>query len=87
MNEGLRPPPLPSLGHSWHEDTRAGSLPNDDTMAALDSGGGVMVGPLVRASLKAATTANRQVRVYAVEKNPNAVVTLRNLGKMRDLQR
>lgn len=37
-------------------------------------------GPLVRASLQAATRAERRVRVYAVEKNPNAVVTLRNLG-------
>ena len=37
-------------------------------------------GPLVRASLQAATRAERPVRVYAVEKNPNAVVTLRNLG-------
>lgn len=37
-------------------------------------------GPLVRASLKASVTAKRKVRVYAVEKNPNAVITLRNLG-------
>lgn len=36
-------------------------------------------GPLVRASLQAATRAEREIRVYAVEKNPNAVVTLRNL--------
>eukprot|EP00455_Lapot_gusevi_P049550 TRINITY_DN7042_c0_g1_i2.p1 TRINITY_DN7042_c0_g1~~TRINITY_DN7042_c0_g1_i2.p1 ORF type:complete len:646 (+),score=142.20 TRINITY_DN7042_c0_g1_i2:62-1939(+) len=52
--------------------------------AAPDSTTVIMVvgagrGPLVRASLKAAHTAKRQVRVYAVEKNPNAVVTLRNL--------
>jgi len=33
-------------------------------------------GPLVRAALTAAQTAQRRVRVYAVEKNPNAVVTL-----------
>ena len=32
-------------------------------------------GPLVTASLKAATEAQRMVRVYAVDKNPNAVVT------------
>nr|XP_006816923.1 PREDICTED: protein arginine N-methyltransferase 5-like [Saccoglossus kowalevskii] len=32
-------------------------------------------GPLVRASLNAATKADRQIKVYAVEKNPNAVVT------------
>ncbi|KAL6062042.1 Protein arginine N-methyltransferase 5, variant 2 [Balamuthia mandrillaris] len=36
-------------------------------------------GPLVRASLRAAKSANRKLRVYAVEKNVNAVVTLRNL--------
>jgi hypothetical protein len=32
-------------------------------------------GPLVRASLRAAAEAKRAVRVYAIEKNPNAVVT------------
>jgi len=32
-------------------------------------------GPLVKASLKAAQDAHRLVRVYAIEKNPNAVVT------------
>ncbi|XP_066578980.1 protein arginine N-methyltransferase 5 [Amia ocellicauda] len=35
-------------------------------------------GPLVNASLRAAAQADRQIRVYAVEKNPNAVVTLEN---------
>jgi hypothetical protein len=33
-------------------------------------------GPLVRAALTAAKTAERKIRVFAVEKNPNAVVTL-----------
>lgn len=32
-------------------------------------------GPLVNATLRAARQAARRVRVYAVEKNPNAVVT------------
>lgn len=32
-------------------------------------------GPLVRASLAASEESGRKVRVYAVEKNPNAVVT------------
>jgi protein arginine N-methyltransferase 5 len=32
-------------------------------------------GPLVRASLSAADRAQRKVTVYAVEKNPNAVIT------------
>ncbi|XP_077088913.1 protein arginine N-methyltransferase 5 [Siphateles boraxobius] len=35
-------------------------------------------GPLVNASLRAANQAKRKLRVYAVEKNPNAVVTLEN---------
>ncbi|KAG8180355.1 hypothetical protein JTE90_016386 [Oedothorax gibbosus] len=33
-------------------------------------------GPLVRSALSAATNAQRKVKVYAVEKNPNAIVTL-----------
>ena len=32
-------------------------------------------GPLVTATLKAATEAQRLVRVYAIEKNSNAIVT------------
>lgn len=32
-------------------------------------------GPLVRAALNAADIAKKSVRVYAVEKNPNAVLT------------
>ena len=32
-------------------------------------------GPLVRASIQAAKKANRKVKMYAVEKNLNAVVT------------
>ena len=36
-------------------------------------------GPLVRASLRASERANRNIKVYAVEKNPNAVVTLQHL--------
>ena len=33
-------------------------------------------GPLVRAALNASQTSGRRIRVFAVEKNPNAVVTL-----------
>ena len=33
-------------------------------------------GPLVRRALAAARAAHRMIKVYAVEKNPNAVVTL-----------
>ena len=36
-------------------------------------------GPLVRASLRASEKTGRKLQVYAVEKNPNAVVTLQNL--------
>lgn len=36
-------------------------------------------GPLVRASLAAADSVGCRVRVYAVEKNPNAVITLQGL--------
>lgn len=32
-------------------------------------------GPLVRAALNAAEKADRKIRLYAVEKNPNAIVT------------
>lgn len=32
-------------------------------------------GPLVSASLRAAREAGRKLKVYAVEKNPNAVIT------------
>uniref|UniRef100_UPI00398E339B protein arginine N-methyltransferase 5 n=1 Tax=Pristiophorus japonicus TaxID=55135 RepID=UPI00398E339B len=35
-------------------------------------------GPLVNASLRAARQADRKIRVYAIEKNINAVVTLQN---------
>ncbi|KAJ7966077.1 Protein arginine N-methyltransferase [Quillaja saponaria] len=39
-------------------------------------------GPLVRASLQAAEETGRKLKVYAVEKNPNAVVTLNSLVKL-----
>ncbi len=32
-------------------------------------------GPLVDASLRAAKSVDREIRIYAVEKNPGAVVT------------
>ena len=38
-------------------------------------------GPLVHASLNAAEMANAQIKVYAVEKNPNAVLTLQALER------
>lgn len=39
-------------------------------------------GPLVRASLQAAEETGRKLKVYAIEKNPNAVVTLHSLLKL-----
>lgn len=39
-------------------------------------------GPLVRAALQAAEETERKLKVYAVEKNPNAVVTLHSLVKL-----
>lgn len=56
-----------------------------------DEEGSVMVvgagrGPLVRASLRAAERAQRRIKVYAVEKNPNAVVTLQHLVVREGLQ-
>ncbi|KAJ4707623.1 Protein arginine N-methyltransferase [Melia azedarach] len=39
-------------------------------------------GPLVRASLQAAEETGRKLKVYAVEKNPNAVVTLHSLVRL-----
>lgn len=39
-------------------------------------------GPLVRASLQAAEETGRKLKVYAVEKNPNAVITLHSLVKI-----
>lgn len=38
-------------------------------------------GPLVRRTLAAAESAGKTVKVYAIEKNPNAIVTLRNMQK------
>ncbi|EPS73385.1 hypothetical protein M569_01367, partial [Genlisea aurea] len=39
-------------------------------------------GPLVRASIQAAEETERKLRIYAVEKNPNAVITLHSLVKL-----
>jgi protein arginine N-methyltransferase 5 len=36
-------------------------------------------GPLVSASLRAAVKAKRKLKVYAVEKNPNAIITLQRI--------
>ena len=62
-------------------------LPAPTPAEAAGPGGGAVVvmvvgagrGPLVRASLRAGERAGRPLRVYAVEKNPNAVVHLHAL--------
>ncbi|TMW67142.1 hypothetical protein Poli38472_012258 [Pythium oligandrum] len=53
------------------------ATPEDKESVVMVVGAGR--GPLVRCALRAAVTANRKTRMYAVEKNPNAVITLRNL--------
>ncbi|XP_031504319.1 protein arginine N-methyltransferase 5 [Nymphaea colorata] len=55
---------------------------NASTMTTVLMVVGAGRGPLVRASLQAAEEAGRKLRVYAVEKNPNAVVTLHSLIKL-----
>lgn len=41
-------------------------------------------GPLVKCVLRASDSAGKDVTIYAVEKNPNAIVTLRNMKKDLD---
>jgi len=36
-------------------------------------------GPLVNCSIRAATKANKTIKLYAIEKNPNAVITLQSI--------
>lgn len=50
---------------------------NQKTVVLMVVGAGR--GPLVRAAIAAARKAERKIKVYAVEKNPNAVVTLQAL--------
>lgn len=51
--------------------------PVDKTTLIMVVGAGR--GPLVQASIRASQSAKRRVKIFAVEKNPNAVITLRNL--------
>ena len=50
-----------------------------DTSLLLDQVVGAGRGPLVRAALNAARQTERRLKIYAIEKNPNAVVTLHKL--------
>jgi len=73
----------PAAKQSWGAGTlcsgaRAGGADGDEAATVLMVVGAGR-GPLVRASLAAADAAGRRLRVYAVEKNANAVVTLQNL--------
>nr|CAG4634648.1 EOG090X028A [Alona affinis] len=56
------------------------SLEEKDTKVITLMVVGAGRGPLVRAALAAAEKADRKIRVYAVEKNPNAIVTLQCLA-------
>ncbi|XP_074334403.1 protein arginine N-methyltransferase 5 isoform X2 [Apium graveolens] len=55
---------------------------NSSTVTTILMVVGAGRGPLVRASLQAAEETGRKLKVYAVEKNPNAVVTLHSLVKL-----
>ncbi|XP_062515468.1 protein arginine N-methyltransferase 5-like isoform X2 [Corticium candelabrum] len=50
-----------------------------DTVVSVVMVVGAGRGPLVRAALAAAERAERLIKIYAVEKNPNAIITLRNM--------
>ncbi|KAJ3188946.1 hypothetical protein HDU85_004662 [Gaertneriomyces sp. JEL0708] len=65
----------------YHEYERAVyralcDMPTDRTDPIVITVVGAGRGPLVQRSLQAAEAANRAVKLYAVEKNPNAIVTL-----------
>lgn len=51
------------------------SADEQDTIVSVVMVVGAGRGPLVRAVMAAAQRAHRLVKVYAIEKNPNAVVT------------
>lgn len=57
-------------------DGSDGTSAKDSTIVVMVLGAGR--GPLVRATLRASASSRIPVRVVAVEKNPNAIVTLRN---------
>eukprot|EP01138_Halocafeteria_seosinensis_P002613 gb/GECG01002671.1/.p1 GENE.gb/GECG01002671.1/~~gb/GECG01002671.1/.p1 ORF type:complete len:685 (+),score=75.98 gb/GECG01002671.1/:1-2055(+) len=61
-------------------DKALADTPADSEVVVMVVGAGR--GPLVRCSLQAGQNSNRKVKVYAVEKNPNAVITLRNLRRL-----
>jgi protein arginine N-methyltransferase 5 len=52
-------------------------MSNDDEITVMYFGAGR--GPLIRRALKAAEKTNTKIRVIALDKNPNAIITLRNM--------
>ncbi|KAI9092667.1 PRMT5 arginine-N-methyltransferase-domain-containing protein [Phlyctochytrium arcticum] len=53
-------------------------VPDDSDIVSVVMVVGAGRGPLVQRALQAAENAKRKVKVYAVEKNPNAIVTLQS---------
>ncbi|KDO33208.1 hypothetical protein SPRG_02020 [Saprolegnia parasitica CBS 223.65] len=53
------------------------ATPSDKISVVMVVGAGR--GPIVRCALRASVKANRTIKLYALDKNPNAVVTLRNM--------
>ena len=56
---------------TWNYDLKFIQMFTSRTVMVVGAGRG----PLVRALLNAAEKVERKVKVYAVEKNPNAIVT------------
>lgn len=54
-----------------------GVEPSDPEIVVLYFGAGR--GPLIRKAIKAAERAKARIKVIALDKNPNAIVTLRNM--------
>jgi len=69
--------PIKYRNYEWAVRDALLKHPVERTVVIMVVGAGR--GPLVQASLRASISAGRRVRVFAVEKNPNAVNTLRNL--------
>ena len=69
--------PIKYRNYEWAVRDALLKHPVERTIVIMVVGAGR--GPLVQASLRASVSAGRRVRIFAVEKNPNAVNTLRNL--------
>lgn len=69
--------PIKYRNYEWAVRDALRKTPQEKTTVIMVVGAGR--GPLVQASLRASASAKRRVKVFAVEKNPNAIITLRNL--------